>query len=78
MLCIKQDNVSPLTNPLQSKQIAGQSDEEFEQQCIFCGQHDDKFTPETLDAHYWKDCPVLVQCKDCNTVFLGHIKQTRF
>jgi hypothetical protein len=37
--------------------------------CIFCGKEDPKFTNESLDIHYWKECKVLTQCKHCNLVF---------
>lgn len=36
--------------------------------CIFCGHEDDSFTDETLDVHYWTECPWLTQCKHCKLV----------
>lgn len=56
---------SPNSSP--SKQF-DEENEEFEKKCIFCGLQDESFTLESLDTHYWKDCPVLVQCVDCNTL----------
>lgn len=36
--------------------------------CPFCGREDPSFTPEGLDMHYWKDCPMLIQCEFCEQV----------
>merc|ERR1719265_2957208 len=36
--------------------------------CQFCGREDPAFTPEGLDMHYWKDCPMLTQCEYCEQV----------
>eukprot|EP00916_Digyalum_oweni_P012941 GHVL01021283.1.p1 GENE.GHVL01021283.1~~GHVL01021283.1.p1 ORF type:complete len:780 (+),score=176.02 GHVL01021283.1:53-2392(+) len=36
--------------------------------CGFCNRHDERFTPQGLDMHYWKDCPVLLQCPHCQQI----------
>jgi centrosomal protein CEP104 len=36
--------------------------------CQFCGRRDDSFTPDALDVHYWRDCPMLTQCEQCQQV----------
>jgi len=36
--------------------------------CIFCDEHDERFTEENLVTHYWTDCPVLTNCRLCNIV----------
>jgi len=36
--------------------------------CQFCGRQDPAFTPEALDVHYWRDCPMLTQCQFCQQV----------
>jgi centrosomal protein CEP104 len=41
-------------------------DEEFT--CQFCNQYSPTFSPETLDMHYWKDCPMLSSCPACGQV----------
>ncbi len=41
---------------------------QLEQTCIFCGRADPAFEETTLDAHYWKECPMLRKCKFCGQV----------
>ena len=36
--------------------------------CQFCGLHDANFTDDTLDYHFWQDCPMLTDCKYCGQV----------
>ncbi|CAK0901119.1 unnamed protein product [Prorocentrum cordatum] len=36
--------------------------------CHFCGRQDPSFTPEALDLHYWRECPMLIQCQLCEQV----------
>lgn len=36
--------------------------------CQFCGHQDPTFTPERVDVHYWRECPMLTQCKHCQQV----------
>ncbi len=36
--------------------------------CIFCEEQNDMFTPEGLDRHYDKDCPMLLRCSNCKQV----------
>eukprot|EP00392_Amoebophrya_sp_AT5.2_P004610 g4618.t1 len=37
-------------------------------QCQFCRLKDPKFTAEGLDLHYWRDCPLLMECKFCTQI----------
>ena len=36
--------------------------------CQFCGLYDPSFTEEKLDMHFWKDCPLLTSCRQCDQV----------
>jgi centrosomal protein CEP104 len=37
--------------------------------CGFCGKNDALFgNQDNLDIHYWKDCPMLVGCSQCNQI----------
>jgi len=36
--------------------------------CQFCLRQDSTFTPETVDVHYWRECPMLIQCDFCQQV----------
>lgn len=36
--------------------------------CQFCNRQDPTFTPEALDVHYWRECPMLTQCEFCQQV----------
>jgi centrosomal protein CEP104 len=51
--------------------------QQFEQQeqpnqgpgeCGFCGQLDPSFNDVSLDIHYWRDCPMLIQCWECEQI----------
>lgn len=46
----------------------GEGEEEMPFTCQFCQRQDPSFTPEGLDMHYWKDCPMLIQCEYCQQV----------
>jgi hypothetical protein len=35
-------------------------------QCNFCLRQDPSFNDESLDIHYWKECPVLTTCWECD------------
>jgi hypothetical protein len=39
-----------------------------EQTCQFCGRHDPSFDDATLDLHFWRDCPMLMTCAECEQV----------
>jgi len=43
-------------------------DEGPSDQCQFCGLYDGGFTDDTLDYHFWQDCPMLSDCKYCGQV----------
>lgn len=36
--------------------------------CMFCGAKDSAWTEDSLDLHYWKDCPMLTPCPACAQV----------
>ena len=36
--------------------------------CYFCGERNPTFNEETLDMHYWKQCPMLKRCPHCKQV----------
>eukprot|EP01137_Pigoraptor_chileana_P018822 Opistho-2@78942 len=40
----------------------------IEKTCIFCAEHNESFTEDALDIHYWKSCPMLTQCMLCKQV----------
>ena len=49
------------------------SDEELDESvaqltCQFCGRYDKDFTEDTLDLHYFQDCPLLMRCDECGQV----------
>jgi len=48
--------------------IHGDDGQEEPRQCQFCGLKDSIFTAAALDMHYWKDCPMLIQCVHCQQV----------
>jgi len=39
-------------------------------QCIFCNQPEKVIllTSNSMNSHYWRQCPMLVRCKHCNQV----------
>lgn len=42
--------------------------EEDEHVCNFCGRYDEAFNSESIDIHYWKECPMLTTCWECEQV----------
>lgn len=36
--------------------------------CMFCEETNDKFNAETLNYHYWTECPMLMLCYNCKQV----------
>lgn len=44
------------------------SQAEDEHSCQFCGRYNPAFTQETVDVHYWRECPMLRQCEFCQQV----------
>jgi centrosomal protein CEP104 len=45
-----------------------QENHDVEKTCNFCGIYDKNFTEESLDIHYWRDCPMLTCCWECDQV----------
>ena len=58
--------------PAEAEAAAGEEGEgEYEDDpftCQFCGLYDPSFTEEKLDMHFWKDCPLLTSCRQCDQV----------
>ncbi|KAJ3128714.1 hypothetical protein HK098_003706 [Nowakowskiella sp. JEL0407] len=57
------DREQPQTQDLQNEDL-----DESEKYCIFCGDYDPDFTEESLDVHYWEECPYLTICPLCNLI----------
>ena len=60
-------------NPNSSEQFGygledGEEFHEDEHTCNFCERYDPEFNQDTIDLHYWKDCPMLTRCTDCDQV----------
>jgi len=52
-----------------SQENINYDDQEIEEfTCQFCGRQDPSFTPDALDVHYWRECPMLIQCEFCQQV----------
>lgn len=68
----KSNEVARINNSisnLRSNSIDEDDDEaSLDKTCMFCGEKNDKFTDEGLEVHYWKDCPMLLKCKNCKQV----------
>jgi len=43
-------------------------DDDDETTCQFCGHQDPTWTSETMDVHYWRECPMLTSCEHCKQV----------
>eukprot|EP00928_Gymnodinium_smaydae_P012291 TRINITY_DN14465_c0_g1_i2.p1 TRINITY_DN14465_c0_g1~~TRINITY_DN14465_c0_g1_i2.p1 ORF type:complete len:391 (-),score=78.50 TRINITY_DN14465_c0_g1_i2:115-1287(-) len=56
--------------PVEAEVYDDDDEEDFvaEFTCQFCGRQDPTFTPEALDVHYWRECPMLTQCELCQQV----------
>ena len=39
-----------------------------DQTCTFCHRYDEAFNEESLDIHFWKECPMLAQCWECGQI----------
>ncbi|XP_072390154.1 centrosomal protein of 104 kDa [Diabrotica undecimpunctata] len=44
--------------------------DEDEKQCIFCKQSESSIflINNSMNSHYWRSCPMLIRCKECNQV----------
>lgn len=64
--------IQPKKNQTQQQSIEyGNEEEEFHDNdkiCNFCGTFDDNFNKESIDIHYWKECPMLTTCWECEQV----------
>ncbi|KAL3215829.1 hypothetical protein MRX96_033443 [Rhipicephalus microplus] len=45
-----------------------QSTLNLDKMCMFCEETNDKFNAETLNYHYWTECPMLMLCYNCKQV----------
>ena len=45
-----------------------EEEEEVQGTCDFCGWGNGEATEDTLDLHYWQDCPFLMACTRCTQV----------
>ncbi|KAJ3371866.1 hypothetical protein GGF31_002525 [Allomyces arbusculus] len=36
--------------------------------CVFCDEKNPEFTAGRLDFHYWRECPMLMECTACHTI----------
>jgi len=59
-----QQNLQPAT----AHEALVQDVEDSATTCQFCGIADPAFTNETMDVHYWRECPMLTQCEHCQQV----------
>ena len=42
--------------------------EEVDKVCNFCDRYDESFNQDSIDIHYWRECPMLMQCWECEQV----------
>ncbi|XP_037076891.1 centrosomal protein of 104 kDa-like [Pollicipes pollicipes] len=48
---------------------AEDEDDEDDRTCVFCGDINDKYvTDEGIEYHFWKQCPMLLRCRNCKQV----------
>ena len=52
----------------EEEQKHGGGVEEPKWECNFCLRVDPSFNEESLDIHYWKECPMLTTCWECDQV----------
>ncbi len=58
-------NIDPLGAKGKKKPEPEEAKDE-EHTCTYCGKHDPSFTEETMDMHFFEDCPMLYNCPGCN------------
>ena len=60
---------SPQRSPSTQRSVEyDDEDEGPSDTCQFCGLYDPNFTDDTLDYHFWQDCPMLSDCEACGQV----------
>ncbi|KAH8041684.1 hypothetical protein HPB51_017486 [Rhipicephalus microplus] len=65
---------APSSRSLQELPKASQQDQStlnLDKMCIFCEETNDKFNAETLNYHYWTECPMLMLCYNCKQASLS-------
>lgn len=60
--------VQQTLQPATAHEELAQDEEVSATTCQFCGMHDPAFTGESMDLHYWRECPMLTQCEHCQQV----------
>lgn len=68
-------SASVITSPSEDTTPAANEDKKAKEQdgqtykmCIFCFASENWFTEESLNIHYWKNCPMLTRCVYCKEV----------
>ncbi|KAL1440468.1 hypothetical protein MTO96_009501 [Rhipicephalus appendiculatus] len=59
---------APSSRSLQELPKASQQDQStlnLDKMCMFCEETNEKFNAETLNYHYWTECPMLMLCYNC-------------
>lgn len=75
----KNGKVESATAPVQK--APEETEEEYEDfTCQFCGHQDPSFDAKGLDVHYWRECPMLIECEFCRQVIeistlRGHLSE---
>ncbi|XP_022668197.1 centrosomal protein of 104 kDa-like [Varroa jacobsoni] len=41
---------------------------DLDRMCMFCEETNERFNAETLNYHYWTECPMLMLCPNCKQV----------
>ncbi|XP_075539654.1 centrosomal protein of 104 kDa [Dermacentor variabilis] len=62
---------APSSRSLQELPKASQQDQStlnLDKMCMFCEETNEKFNAETLNYHYWTECPMLMLCYNCKQV----------
>ncbi|KAK8779585.1 hypothetical protein V5799_019072 [Amblyomma americanum] len=59
---------APSSRSLQELPKASQQEQSafnLDKMCMFCEETNEKFNAETLNYHYWTECPMLMLCYNC-------------
>jgi len=67
----ERQSTSPKIGDFKNIKVAGDVNTEDEDEpftCQFCCRKDPSFTEDALDMHYWRECPMLSSCPQCEQV----------